>query len=130
MYAFIIKLFIGLFFGVALYGQIGEHIAVEEIADNIWHNYYSRWHINEKQYTPGQSPAGVTFSYPENWFSMAPYVVVSVRKDDQAADTLVSPVVVSNSSTAARILVVVAAGDPLALSEADDTYYVTLYAIY
>jgi len=129
MRSFISKLFITVVSFVPLYGQTGDVTSYEQDDRGIRTNYCSVWHIEEKQYTPGQVPEGVTFTYYDNCFTGTPSVLASVRKDDQGSDILASASVVSSTTADARVLVVVADGDPLTLSEADDTYYVTIYSM-
>ncbi len=97
----------------------------------ISHLSSMNWYTQTLQYTPGLNPAGVVFEYPIGLFDTPPYVVLSIQQDGFApSNTITSHVVSWNSTSSAGIVLMVAEkqGNLLSISEANDTYYVTLYA--
>jgi len=92
------------------------------------------FYVFEKQYTPGLTPPGVVFDYSptsteENpLFGIPPIIFLSVRKDGSGTDCLMSPVITWKTTTSAGVVLTIITGAPLAVSEADNTYYVTLLA--
>lgn len=107
----------------SIYGVEGTMVQI--VKDNNMREFLSvQWHSEKEQYSQG----GIEFDY-DTIFTTTPIIFVSVHHVGESVDELASAVVDWCSTESAHVIVKTTSGNPAAVQEANNSYYVTLFAL-